>query len=1109
MKPGIDPISFEVIRNALSSIADEMALVIMRSAYSPVVRDSMDYSTALCDRHGQIIAQGLTLAVQLGAFPDTMRIILAEPPGSIRPGDVFISNDPYGSGGQHLPDIYVIKPIFDGDTLEGYACTMAHHSDVGGIAPGSTAIHATDIHQEGLTLPLLKLYEGGQPNRTLLRIIEKNTRQPIQVLGDLRAQLAACAIGERGYLDLLRRYGGGAALRPYLSALQDLAERMMRRFIRETIPDGTYSFVDWIDGIGEQPEPLAIHVRVTVRDDEVELDFAGTSPQVPASINCPIAMIHSASYCAIRCVTSPDIPNCEGYMRPVRIRVPEGTILNPHAPAACAARGVMGYRVFAAIMGALAQAVPDRVIAAGEGGPTLFSIGGRQDGRPFVLTEVMGGSWGARAGKDGIEGISNPAANLSNQPIELIEAELPLEVVRYGLVADSGGAGERRGGPRIRARIPHERSRGGLHAAGRSPRPSALRSGGCAARRRLAQPPDQRRARARSADHADGGDPPAPRRCPASRRGRGRRAWRSASPRAGAGARGRRRRQGLARGRAPGIRRRRRSRRALGRRGGHRRAAGVDARGREMSLDLLIRGGEVHDGGGGPAVVADVAVRDGRIVEIGRVDAPAARVLDAAGLIVAPGFIDIHSHSDYTLLVDARAASAIAQGVTLEVVGNCGFGCAPLGDRAKATSAIYGFDGSVELGWNSVGGYLERLERARPAVNVLTLVPNGQLRLATMGVADRAAGPAELAAMKTLLAEGRAEGAFGFSTGLEYPAERGAGEEELTALAAETARAGGFYATHTRRRDAGAIEAIDEGIRTAARAGVRLQISHLLPRKTDEGELQRGLERVDAAKARGMDLRFDMHTRLYGTTYLDTIMPPWAHAQGEDARRRLLADPAARAQMKPYPSIVASGGWDRVVLLDTPCAPELSRRSLGEAAREAGSDPHDLAFDVLGRAVGAPKRPMVIIRAYTQDQQAAVFAHPDCMPGSDATTLAPDGPLAGAVFHGAYSWAAWFFRFMVRERGALSAAEAVHRLTGMPAQVLGLADRGALRAGARADIAGFDPAVFGERATTFEPNQPATGMRHVVVNGVETLRDGILTGARGGEVIRRRVAPRF
>lgn len=444
MTPQLDPITFEVVKNALSSVADEMALVIMRSAYSPVVRDSMDYSTALCDRHGQIIAQGLTLAVQLGAFPDGMRHILAREAATALPGDVFIFNDPYGSGGQHLPDIYVIKPIFVAGALEGYACTMAHHSDVGGIAPGSTAMHATDIHQEGLCLPLLKLYEAGQPNRTLFSILEKNTRQPVQVLGDLKAQLAACAIGERGYAELVRRHGA-AGLHPYLDALQDQAERMMRAFIRE-IPDGTYGFVDHIDGIGAHPEPLRIQAQVVVAGDGITVDFTGTSPQVPAAINCPIAMIRSATYCAIRCVTSPDIPNCEGYMRPVTVVAPEGSIVNPLPPAACAARGVMGYRVFDAIMGALAQAVPDKVIAAGEGGPTLFSIGGIQGARRFVLTEVMVGTWGARAGKDGIEGISNPAANLSNQPVELIEAELPLQVLEYGLVPDSGGAGRHRGG---------------------------------------------------------------------------------------------------------------------------------------------------------------------------------------------------------------------------------------------------------------------------------------------------------------------------------------------------------------------------------------------------------------------------------------------------------------------------------------------------------------------------------------------------------------------------------------------------------------------------------------------------------------------------------------
>jgi N-methylhydantoinase B len=263
-------------------------------------------------------------------------------------------------------------------------------------------------------------------------------------MGDLRAQLAAAQIGERGFLRLIQKYGADR-LHPYLDEMHNQAERMMRAVIR-SIPDGAYEFSDWIDGIGEAPEPLKIHVKVTVKGEDIEVDLTGTAGQVQAAINCPIAMSNSVVYCAIRCLASADIPNCEGYMRPVKITAPEGTLVNPTYPAACAARGVMGYRVFDAIMGALAQAVPEKVMAAGEGGPTLFAIGGRHQGRPFVLTEVMVGTWGARASKDGIEGISNPAANLSNQPAELIEAELPLEVSEYGLEPDSGGPGEFRGG---------------------------------------------------------------------------------------------------------------------------------------------------------------------------------------------------------------------------------------------------------------------------------------------------------------------------------------------------------------------------------------------------------------------------------------------------------------------------------------------------------------------------------------------------------------------------------------------------------------------------------------------------------------------------------------
>lgn len=305
-------------------------------------------------------------------------------------------------------------------------------------------MHATEIFQEGLCIPIVKLYEANEPNETLLKIIAKNTRMPVQVLGDLRAQLSACTAGERGYRTLLAKHGP-TTLQSYLGALQRQAERLMRKVIAR-IPDGRYAFVDWIDGIGEDPQPLKIAVEITVTGENIAVDFTGTSKQVAAAVNCPIPMVNSATYCAIRCLTDIEIPNCQGYMRPVSVFAPRGTILNPEHPAACAARGVMGYRVFDAIMGAFAEVIPEKVQAAGEGGPTLFAIGGWHEGRPYVLTEVMVGTWGARRSLDGVEGISNPAANLSNNPVELIEAELPLEVLEYSLVPDSGGPGRQRGG---------------------------------------------------------------------------------------------------------------------------------------------------------------------------------------------------------------------------------------------------------------------------------------------------------------------------------------------------------------------------------------------------------------------------------------------------------------------------------------------------------------------------------------------------------------------------------------------------------------------------------------------------------------------------------------
>lgn len=440
----IDPITLEVIRNALASTADEMALIVMRSAYSPVVRDIMDYSTALCDAKGRVIAQGLTLPIQLCSFPRIMGFVRERYGDRLKPGDVLIANDPYGSGGQHLPDIYILKPIFVAGRLSGFAATVAHHTDLGGIVPGSVAIYATEIQQEGLRIPLLKLYEAGEPVEAVFRILEANTRSPVEVLGDIRAQIAACNVAEEGLKTLIGRYGA-QELDAYIDALHDHAEAMMRDVIR-ALPNGVYRATDYIDGVGENPQPLPIVATVTVADDTIDIDFTGTADQVAASINCPISLPESASFCAIRCLSQQDIPNCEGYLRPITVRAPEGCLVNPRYPAACGARGVVGYRVFDAIMQALAQIVPERAIGGSEGGPYLLAAGGTHEGRPFVLNEMVVGTWGARAGKDGIEGISNPAANLSNQPVEMIEADVPVEVLRYGLVADTGGPGEFRGG---------------------------------------------------------------------------------------------------------------------------------------------------------------------------------------------------------------------------------------------------------------------------------------------------------------------------------------------------------------------------------------------------------------------------------------------------------------------------------------------------------------------------------------------------------------------------------------------------------------------------------------------------------------------------------------
>jgi N-acyl-D-amino-acid deacylase len=523
-----------------------------------------------------------------------------------------------------------------------------------------------------------------------------------------------------------------------------------------------------------------------------------------------------------------------------------------------------------------------------------------------------------------------------------------------------------------------------------------------------------------------------------------------------------------------------------------------------MTLDLLISGGTVIDGSGGPSRRADVAIKDGVVMDVGHLaGAEAAEHIDATDRLVTPGFIDIHSHSDYSLLRDPRAMSALHQGVTLEVIGNCGHGCFPITDRAAAPISIYGHHEDTPIDWGDATGYFDRLQAASPAVNVLSLVPHGQLRLATIGLAERAATSDEVVAMASALELGLEQGAWGLSTGLEYPVEKGSSESEITELCQIVARRDGLYATHTRARDDGSVEAVDEAIRTARNANVRLQISHLLPRSGLE-QGRRCMETVGEA-AHQHDVAFDMHTRLHSLRYLHTLLPMWALDGGRHKMAERLADPELRPQLKRADGGFPVADWSTVTLLDSRAWPEYGRRSLSDISAERGdAEVLDTVYDLLlGAATDTGETLIIISHVHTEQQQREVFAHDLCVPGSDATTLAVDGRLAGETFHGAYTWAAWFYRYMARDTRLLKPEAAIHKLSGQPATRLGLRDRGVLRQGARADVVVLDPSTYGERGTTFEPNQLSAGVDHVVVNGIPALREGRLTGERAGTVLRR------
>ncbi len=454
-----DPFAFELFKNAIFAIADEMALTVCRTTYSGVLRDNMDFSTALADADGKLIAQGLTLPGHLGSIPTALEAVMRHFGDAIRPGDMFIMNDPF-DGGMHLPDIFVFKPIFSGDRRLAFAATVCHHTDVGGRVAGSNAADSTEIYQEGLRIPPLRLFDRGERNETLFALIEKNVRVPVKVFGDLRAQLAACHIAERQFLDVVTQYGVDAT-RTHLREIIDYAEKLTRAALRE-LPDGEASFEDWIDDDGvERGKPIRLFVTLRKEGDTLAADWTGSAPQVKGAINSTLSWTKAATYTAIRSVLPPGIPNNEGVFRAITVTAPPGTITNAVLPAACAARGLTGFRMVDCAFGALAMMLPDKVFAASDGGNTGITIGGyRPDRTPFIYVDFTCGTWGGRPWADGLDGNSNIFANMASQSVEITEAEQPLQILSYEFVADRAGPGRYRGG------VPYRRDYRFLEAEG-------------------------------------------------------------------------------------------------------------------------------------------------------------------------------------------------------------------------------------------------------------------------------------------------------------------------------------------------------------------------------------------------------------------------------------------------------------------------------------------------------------------------------------------------------------------------------------------------------------------------------------------------------------------